>query len=135
MAGEGMQNFYNKIVPAAMGKLLKKYGGGKLQITKLQMRDTLASKGIILADEKIRSVATEYINGEIDAEQVIDEFGLFDKNVLFDKDVIKYLGNIDPTNQTAVNKAIEKFIEFVRTDDSTTNQPGFDITPELACTA
>jgi hypothetical protein len=30
VGGEGMQNFYNKIVPAAMGKLLKKYGGGKL---------------------------------------------------------------------------------------------------------
>ncbi len=30
VGGEGMQNFYDKIVPAAVNKLLKKYGGGKL---------------------------------------------------------------------------------------------------------
>ena len=30
VGGEGMQDFYDKIVPAAMNKLLKKYGGGKI---------------------------------------------------------------------------------------------------------
>jgi hypothetical protein len=30
VGGKGMQSFYDKIVPAAMNKLLKKYGGGKL---------------------------------------------------------------------------------------------------------
>jgi hypothetical protein len=31
VGGEGMNDFYDKIVPAAMNKLLKKYGGEKLQ--------------------------------------------------------------------------------------------------------
>jgi len=30
VGGEGMQDFYDKIVPLAMNKLLKKYGGGKI---------------------------------------------------------------------------------------------------------
>ena len=39
VGGEGMNDFYDKIVPAAMNKLLKKYGGGKLGTTKIQAKE------------------------------------------------------------------------------------------------
>ena len=39
VGGEGMNDFYDKIVPAAMNKLLKKYGGEKLGTTKIQTKE------------------------------------------------------------------------------------------------
>jgi hypothetical protein len=38
VGGEGMNDFYDKIVPAAMNKLLKKYGGEKLQKIEIDTR-------------------------------------------------------------------------------------------------
>jgi GNAT superfamily N-acetyltransferase len=38
IGGKGMQDFYDKIVPAAMNKLLKKYGGGKVGTVEIDIR-------------------------------------------------------------------------------------------------
>ena len=43
VGGEGMNDFYDKIVPAAMNKLLKKYGGEKLGIAKINMSGDASS--------------------------------------------------------------------------------------------
>ena len=46
VGGEGMQNFYNKIVPTAMGKLLKKYGGGKLGQVGITQQGTMRNLSV-----------------------------------------------------------------------------------------
>jgi hypothetical protein len=38
VGGKGMMEFYDKIVPIAMGKLLKKYGGGKISTVEIDTR-------------------------------------------------------------------------------------------------
>ncbi len=38
VGGKGMMEFYDKIVPAAVNKLLKKYGGGKLGTVEIDLR-------------------------------------------------------------------------------------------------
>jgi hypothetical protein len=43
VGGEGMNDFYDKIVPAAMNKLLKKYGGEKLGIANINMSGDASS--------------------------------------------------------------------------------------------
>jgi hypothetical protein len=47
VGGEGMQNFYDKIVPVAMGKLLKKYGGEKLKVAQIGGGQTPKRSGTI----------------------------------------------------------------------------------------
>lgn len=39
IGGEGMRKFYDDVLPAALNKLLKKYGGGKLGTTKIQTKE------------------------------------------------------------------------------------------------
>jgi hypothetical protein len=39
IGGEGMRKFYDDVLPSAMNKLLKKYGGGKLGTTKIQAKE------------------------------------------------------------------------------------------------
>ena len=39
IGGEGMRKFYDDVLPAALNKLLKKYGGGKLGTTKIQAKE------------------------------------------------------------------------------------------------
>ena len=52
VGGEGMQNFYDKIVPAAMGKLLKKYGGGKLVQVAMSTERRVTNDEIMAAERR-----------------------------------------------------------------------------------
>ena len=70
VGGEGMQNFYNKIVPTAMGKLLKKYGGGKLNDVVLpnmkqqEMEADAERMGMNVADVLDLAEDTEYAQAQ-----------------------------------------------------------------------
>jgi hypothetical protein len=70
VGGEGMQNFYDKIVPTAMGKLLKKYGGGKLNdvvLPNMQQQEMEADAermGMTVADVLDLAEDTEYAQAQ-----------------------------------------------------------------------
>ena len=70
VGGEGMQNFYDKIVPAAMGKLLKKYGGGKLgnvvlpNMRQQEMEADAERMGMNVADVLDLAKDTEYAQAQ-----------------------------------------------------------------------
>ena len=52
VGGEGMNDFYDKIVPAAMNKLLKKYGGEKLQQIAVLTEEVISQEKIEAAERR-----------------------------------------------------------------------------------
>lgn len=52
VGGEGMKAFYDKIVPIAMGKLLKKYGGGKLGQVAMATERRVTNDEIMAAERR-----------------------------------------------------------------------------------
>ena len=127
VGGEGMQNFYEKIVPTAMGKLLKKYGGEKLNVTKMSSGETPLRSGIIrfesteeaedfMVDLSVEGFGEENYGRQNDSEVYFSDIGEFAHSA-FVRLANQYFGTIEETTS------------FVPSE--VTEQLSFDITPEM----
>jgi len=132
VGGEGMKSFYDKIVTAAMNKLLKKYGGQKLG----EISFARSAKKLIASRSEIRDAGREYFNGDMNAAEFLEETeltGVFTENEI---EIMLEDGiGGDPSLSSRVRRAV--MTDFIARAESRVSaqqaqkQPGFDVTTEM----
>ena len=108
VGGEGMNAFYDQIVPQVVNDVLKKVGGGKVGNVDLTGKESYS----------------KYI---IDAEDVGADENFEQRVVILDRETMD--GVVEPFNSIA---AAEAWLDKNDVDTGTRNQIGFTITPEMA---
>jgi len=104
IGGKGLAAFYDQLVPIAVGKMIKKYGGGEVEVMSLA-----AQNGKQISKRDAREVAKQYIDGSIDEAEVLDELGI--ESEMTEDQVSDILGG--PHGDSASRNAVIN--EFVST--------------------
>jgi hypothetical protein len=129
VGGEGMKAFYDSIVPKVASKIIGKMGG-KLTSVSLDSGKTIKSMDDAVDDEDIeyaREAAIQYLRGEIDARQFVQDTGLD----ITEDELNGALG--DRSDESRYEDIADNFAESVRRHSSAEigRQQGFDITDKM----
>lgn len=129
VGGEGMIAFYDKILPAAVNKLLAKVGGEKIGEVRIPKTEAKVKE---VNWKQVREDAREVAKGDMGYDEFREAHG-FDEAIVSDLE-LEGLDNRDPHNRGRTGPMITGFVDMLRqrvAAGKAMKQPGFTITPAM----